>query len=256
MPITALLRHAALACCAMTAAHAATPERDAWRDARQLVLVTTADWNAAGGTLRTYARDDDGAWHSVGEPVTVTIGRAGSAWGLGLHGAHDGPVKREGDGRSPAGAFRLGDAFGYAASAQTALPYIAMQATHWCVDVAASPLYNRIVDTRVVGDAAIAGSTEPMRRDIHADGDVRYRAGFVIAHNAHNVPNAGSCIFAHLWRTPGEATSGCTAMDEPAMQRLYAWLAPELMPVFVLLPQHEYATLRAGWRLPDLTETP
>jgi len=44
------------------------------------------------------------------------LGRAGLAWGLGLHGnpPFPGPIKREGDGRSPAGAFELSSAFGYA----------------------------------------------------------------------------------------------------------------------------------------------
>lgn len=68
---------------------------------------------------------------------------------------------REGDGRSPAGAFAVGAAFGYADSAITALPYEPMDANDWCIDVSASLLYNRIVDAAEVGVDAIAGSTEP-----------------------------------------------------------------------------------------------
>ncbi|MCQ4163751.1 hypothetical protein NM961_03395 [Tahibacter sp. P2K] len=218
-----------------------------------MVLVTTPDWNADHGKLRTFLRKD-GRWKAEGRAVNVSIGRAGSAWGLGLHDRHAGPRKREGDGRSPAGVFRLGTAFGYAGTLRTALPYAAMQATHYCVDVTSSPLYNRIVDTRDVGEAAVQGSTEPMRRDIHADGDVRYKAGFVIEHNSAGLAGGGSCIFAHLWRKPGEATSGCTAMDEAAMQRLLRWLDPKQMPVFVLLPQAEYAKLAAGWQLPPAAD--
>jgi L,D-peptidoglycan transpeptidase YkuD (ErfK/YbiS/YcfS/YnhG family) len=125
-----------------------------------------------------------------------------------------------------------------------------MEAADWCIDVPASPLYNRIVDAREVGDAAVAGSTEPMRRDLHAAGDQRYRLGFVIEHNAAARPGAGSCIFAHLWKAPGEATAGCTAMEEPAMQDLLAWLDPRRQPVFVLLPLAEYQRLWSHWRLP------
>jgi L,D-peptidoglycan transpeptidase YkuD (ErfK/YbiS/YcfS/YnhG family) len=73
---------------------------------------------------------------------------------------------------------------------------------YYCVDVNASPLYNRIVDTRVVGKEAVVGSTEPMRRDIHLNGDQLYKMGFVIEHNSQGTPAAGSCIFAHLWRSP------------------------------------------------------
>lgn len=232
---------------------AAEPEATRWHDANQLILVTTPDWNADHGELRTFLRKDS-RWKAAGRAIKVSIGRAGSAWGLGLHDAHAGPRKREGDGRSPAGVFRLGTAFGYADTLRTALPYAAMQATHYCVDVTSSPLYNRIVDTRDVGAAAVQGSTEPMRRDIHVGGDVRYKAGFVIEHNSAGLPGGGSCIFAHLWRKPGEPTSGCTAMDEAAMQQLLRWLDPKQMPVFVLLPQAEYAKLAADWQLPPVAD--
>jgi len=223
----------------------------AWSDARQLVLVTTAGWDATTGTLRTYARGDGGAWHEVGDAAPVSIGRGGSGWGIGLHPAQSGgPVKREGDGRAPAGVFAIGEAFGYAAQAPTALPYAQMQASNWCMDVVDSPLYNRIVDTRDVGQAAVQGSSEPMRRDVHEHGDQRYRSGFVIEHNPEARKGAGSCIFAHLWKAPGAPTAGCTAMADATMARLYSWLRPEAGPVFVLLPQAEYDRLRRPWDLP------
>lgn len=218
-------------------------------DARQLVIVTTADWAANTGQLRTFIRIGDN-WRATSAAVPVTIGRAGSAWGIGLHPAQPGPVKREGDGRAPAGVFAIGTAFGYAGKADTALSYAAMDADDWCIDVADSPLYNRIVDARALGADAIAGSTEPMRRDLHADGDQRYKLGFVIEHNTAGTRGAGSCIFAHLWKAPGEATAGCTAMDEPAMRNLLAWLQSAQRPVFVLLPQGEYDRLKHEWNLP------
>ena len=221
-----------------------------WRQARQLVLVTTPDWDAERGLLRRYERTTDG-WRELGDALPVVIGRSGSAWGLGLHDSgHPGPVKREGDGRSPAGVFGIGEAFGYAPAADTALPYAAMQASNYCVDVSGSPLYNRIVDADTVGAAAVAQATEPMRRDLHADGDQRYRLGFVIEHNMQAQPMAGSCIFAHLWKSQADPTTGCTAMAPAAMDAILGWLRPELDPVFVLLPIAEYTRLRSGWDLP------
>ena len=223
-----------------------------WSSARQLVLVTTADWDANQGTLQTFVKSD-GAWQLAAPGVPITIGREGAAWGVGLHPTQAGPAKKEGDGRSPAGVFRIGSAFGYADSVHTALAYTAMTATDYCVDVSTSPLYNRIVDTRVVGKKAIEGSTEPMRRDIHVNGDHRYKLGFVIEHNSSGGADLGSCIFAHVWKSPGEPTSGCTAMDESAMAALLAWLQPKEKPVFMLLPQQEYARLQVAWKLPPLT---
>ena len=227
-----------------------------WSNAQQVVVVVTPDWNANQGALRTYERAD-GKWRQVGESEPVTVGRNGSAWGLGLHpDPKAGPLKRESDGRSPAGVFGIGDAFGYAQHADTALPYDAMQASHYCMDVSGSPLYNRIVDAQAVGAEAVAGSTEPMRLDLHSAGDQRYRLGFVIEHNPQARRDAGSCIFAHLWRKPTESTAGCTAMDEPTMTRLLAWLRPDRHPVFVLLPAKEYAGLRDEWQLPALEPMP
>lgn len=218
--------------------------------AQQLVLVTTPDWNAPRGTLRAFELER-GVWREVGAAREVTIGRAGSAWGLGLHEAQaGGPQKREGDGRSPAGVFAIGSAFGYPPDMQSGLEYRAMDADDWCVDVPGSPLYNRIVDAREVGAEAVKDSTEPMRRDLHAGGDQRYRIGFVIDHNPAGEDRAGSCIFAHVWKSPADATAGCTAMSDVDMQALLGWLDRRRNPRFVLLPEAEYLRLRAAWRLP------
>jgi len=241
-----------LAACASRQAPEA-PEPDAIASAGQLVIVTSAGWDDTQGSLRRFERDGDG-WREVGAATPVMLGRSGSAWGVGVHpqpsDAVAGPRKHEGDGRAPAGIFRIGTAFGYPATTDTALPYAAMDDGDWCIDVADSPLYNRIVNVRDVGRDAIAGSTEPMRRDLHADGDVRYRLGFVIEHNPQAHAGRGSCIFAHLWRKPGETTAGCTAMDEAAMQGLLAWLDDDRRPLFVLLPRPVYDELRQAWRLP------
>jgi L,D-peptidoglycan transpeptidase YkuD (ErfK/YbiS/YcfS/YnhG family) len=246
----------ALACLALPVGCAwqrvASSEASHWRQARQLVLVTTADWSADRGLLRRYDRTSHG-WRQVGDAQPVMLGRNGSAWGLGLHDAgRPGPVKREGDGRSPAGVFAIGEAFGYAPTAHTSLPYAPMQASNYCVDVSGSPLYNRIVDADVVGAAAVAQATEPMRRDLHAGGDQRYRLGFVIRHNIQAAPMAGSCIFAHLWKSPDDPTTGCTAMAPAAMDAVLGWLQPARNPVFVLLPLAEYAHLRSTWGLPAI----
>ena len=88
----------------------------------QLVLVTTADWNATQGRLQRYLFEG-GRWLAVGAPVEVSIGRNGAAWGRGLRAtpSDGGPLKREGDGRAPAGLFAIGTAFGYGETARTAV---------------------------------------------------------------------------------------------------------------------------------------
>src|SRR5262245_39214417 len=56
----------------------------AWSQARQLVLVTTSDWNTTTGELRRFERDG-AQWRQIGETAPVSVGRAGTAWGIGLH---------------------------------------------------------------------------------------------------------------------------------------------------------------------------
>lgn len=217
---------------------------------RQLVVVVTDGWDSDHGVLSLWQRSTGAGWSRTHAPVAVTVGRKGSAWGLGLHGTQPGVQKREGDGRSPAGVFAIGPSFGAAPAFDTRLPYQHMDAGDWCIDVPASPLYNRIVDVAEVGEAAIEGSTEPMRRDLHADGDQRYSRGLVVQHNVGASSGAGSCIFVHVWGAPGQPTAGCTAMDGAALDRLLAALDPSLSPRFVLLPLSEYRRLAAEWQLP------
>ena len=248
--LSAMLLLATLGGCAMQ--HRATPPPD-WSASGQIILVLIPDWNSSNATLRAFERSGK-AWRLEGEPIPAVIGRSGAAWGLGLHPPQQGPVKREGDGRSPAGIFSIGTAFGYASSIATALAYDALGPGEYCVDVSGSPLYNRIVDSATAGAAAVAGSTEPMRRDIHANGDQAYKLGFVVEHNAGGLRDAGSCIFVHLWKSADSTTAGCTAMAEPALRRLLAWLQPQRHPLFVLLPQAEYRRLRTAWQLPEVAE--
>lgn len=255
--LPALLAALALTCIAPSQAGrlSAQPARTqpATVQADQLVVVVTADWDANQGRLRTYERTAQG-WAASGPAFAVAIGRHGSAWGLGLHEGQGKPRKQEGDGRSPAGIFALGPAFGYGARIDSAMPYRQMQADSWCIDVPESPLYNRIVDASDVGAKAVLGSSEPMRLDLHHEGDPRYREGLVIGHNANALPRQGSCIFAHLWRSPGETTAGCTAMAPADMQRLLKWLRPDRHPQFVLLPAAEYRRHQNAWKLPALAE--
>src|SRR5437588_11646073 len=79
----------------------------------QVVVVTTSDWNAAEGTLQRFDRDGpEKKWKAVGEAFPVVVGKNGLGWGSGVmptdkvRAASD-PVKKEGDGKAPAGIFLL-----------------------------------------------------------------------------------------------------------------------------------------------------
>ena len=121
---------------------------------RQALVVKTTAWTSSQGLLQCYERSSGTApWRPVGPTIPVVVGRNGLGRGVGLHpegsagfcppgkeaskrqtgsesapaagkenreGSGSGdtsdhaPVKREGDGRAPAGIFSLSGAFGYA----------------------------------------------------------------------------------------------------------------------------------------------
>ena len=225
---------------------------------RQLILVTTPDWTATDGTLQRYERRAGGPWTPVGRGTPVVVGRSGLGWGRGLHGRQDGPQKREGDGRAPAGVFRLPAAFGYADRVETGLPYLASHASTQCVDDVDSRSYGLVLDSAAVADADWV-SRERMRRD-----DALYQLGVVVAHNGPGVaetllsglptsetdPGGGSCIFLHVWRGAGTSTAGCTAGPEGALASTLAWLDADADPVLVQLPAAQRALLGEMWGLP------
>jgi D-alanyl-D-alanine dipeptidase len=244
-----------LLACAPPAEPDAAPEPLA--RATQLVLVRTADWDASTGELHRFERDGlDGSWRPLDggvAPTAVVIGRSGLGWGVGFDSlaaapGTAGPRKREGDGRSPAGAFALDRAFGFApADSMTSvgLPYLALGPGTECVDDTGSTHYASIVDREALPEADWR-SAERMRSI------PLYRLGVVADYNTGAVPGRGSCIFLHLWDGPASTTSGCTAMAPDPLTALVAWLDADARPALVQLPAEAYEELRSGWGLPSL----
>jgi D-alanyl-D-alanine dipeptidase len=214
---------------------------------RQLILVTTRDWDVVEGKLLRFERKNTNSeWQQVGEEVPVVVGRGGLGWGAGINErTGEGPVKKEGDGKSPAGVFSLSNAFGFAAEAPGLhVPYTMLTPTIECVDDVNSRQYNLIVDRNKVSKVDWT-SSERMRS---VEG---YRWGVVVNHNANPpVAGRGSCIFLHVWAGPEKGTAGCTAMEQPNLEALLRWLDAKKNPTLVQLPEAEYTRLRSIWRLP------
>jgi len=232
--------------------HAAEPRP--MRASTQLLVVTTSDWNSVQGTLQRYQRTSAaGKWQPVGSPVEVVVGKNGLGWGTGIVAVEQlkepeatDPVKKEGDGRAPAGIFRLSGAFGYAAQKQSAwkMPYISLTPSVECVDDPASGFYNRVLDRASVKPDW--NSSEHMLRN-----DELYRWGIIVDHNSAP-PRAGdgSCIFLHIWRGAGQGTVGCTAMPREQLESVLAWLDPANKPLLVQLPLPQYRRLQSRLKLP------
>jgi D-alanyl-D-alanine dipeptidase len=229
----------ALIAIALSSCATAPTQKNLFGDSTQLIVVTTPDWDATKGTLTVHERKN-GTWIAIGDAIPVVVGRTGLAWGDGLalplH--HDGPVKKEGDGKAPAGLFALTSLFGYAQSSSARMPYITAMPTVECVDDVASPHYNKIVDTQDI-PKTWTSSENMLRRD-----DL-YREGVVVAHNSNPpVAGRGSCIFLHLWSGPDSTTAGCTAMSGENLARLTQWLDANRHPLLLQLPQAQFDALQ------------
>jgi D-alanyl-D-alanine dipeptidase len=249
--------------CASAPAQDGTLRSDALDLSTQMIAVTTSDWNAVEGRLLRYERATvDEKWSLVGEPISIVVGRTGLAWGVGVVPTNDvevrlagDPIKREGDGKSPAGIFALGTAFGYASEPFQGLkmPYLNLTPSIECIDDPGSKHYNRIVDRSVV--APDWNSSEHMR-----DAGESYRWGVVIDYNGTVTgdanlpkPGGGSCVFLHIWHSHDQGTVGCTAMPQTDLKTLMTWLDPAHKPVLVQLPEPTYERLISRWMLPKLS---
>lgn len=194
--------------------HADTPE-----NIGQILLVKEERFLFFTSRKIYLLEKNDTAWREAISPIDAVIGRNGFA-----------PTgeKREGDGRTPSGIYRLGTAFGYAPSIATKMPYRQSLADDLWVDDPAAPDYNRWVkqsETR-------AASYEKMRRD-----DDLYKYGLVIEYNTRKViENYGSAIFLHVWAGSGSTTAGCVAVSEEDILKILAWLDPVQNPVIFLNP--------------------
>jgi L,D-peptidoglycan transpeptidase YkuD (ErfK/YbiS/YcfS/YnhG family) len=218
----------------------------------QLLLVVVPEWSATQGYLYRFERADlNCPWVAVASPIAVSIGKNGMAWGRGMHDQQAGPVKKESDGKSPAGIFSLGLVFGDEAHQYCAkhMPFLLIDDDLECIDDPHSIHYNRFVRAKSEKNRDW-GSSEKMKEI----GFV-YALGAVIQHNMDPVcPSMGSAIFMHIWRYPNHPTAGCTAMEEKDLIEIVSWLDEKKHPVLVQLPLEEYIRLKNQWQLPSVRD--
>jgi L,D-peptidoglycan transpeptidase YkuD (ErfK/YbiS/YcfS/YnhG family) len=211
----------------------------------QVLLATTAGWDAPLAEVRRFERIG-GVWRSVGGTAAAAVGRHGLGWGIGLHRDGEGPRKQEGDGRAPAGVFRLGPAFGYASAppAGSRMSYRQATARDYFVDDVDSADYNRwrrIPEGEPNDPSSRWRSFERMR--LRSDA---YEHGIVVGHNPARIPGRGSAIFVHVWAGPGKGSSGCLVMAKDDLLGVLRWLRDEAAPVLVQVPQHELPRLHCA----------
>ena len=204
---------------------------------KQLIVVTTQNWSTPNGMLQRYEKADK-EWKKIGKTINIKLGRNGLGWGIGLHTIPKDAkiIKKEGDGKAPAGIFTLKQAFGYQPFVVT-YPYEVYRSTDHCVDDVNSKLYNKIVDSNKVHIDYKSKEHMKFPKDY-------YKYGIVVNHNhideAGAVKGAGSCIFIHIKKIP---TAGCTVMKENEIKEIIKWLDVESEPLLVQGVKDDIANL-------------
>ena len=171
------------------------------------ILATLEGWEIIGGKWTKRIT------------VPATVGKSGLATP---------EVKKEGDGKTPAGLYRLERAFGYAETIKTGLTYRQATATDLWVDDAAHADYNKWVTAPTK-----AKSFEDMKRK-----DDLYEIGAVIEYNTDPVvPGKGSAIFLHVWGGPDKPTAGCVAIEKSKLSDLLEALDRKKSPMIAIVIQ-------------------
>jgi L,D-peptidoglycan transpeptidase YkuD (ErfK/YbiS/YcfS/YnhG family) len=178
----------------------------------QLVTVQ-APPHATVAALSLWTRNG-ACWRRVAGPWQARLGRSG----LSAH-------KREGDGATPAGTYRLGPtAYGIAPNPGVRLRYHRLTCGDWWDEDPGSPSYNTFRHVACGARPAFGGGSEALWRIAP-----QYRYFAVIDYNtAPVVRGRGSAIFLHV---AVGATAGCVSLPEAQLVQLLRWLRPASQPL-------------------------
>ena len=194
----------------------------------QIILVYNDGISNTIGKLMGFEKTDDN-WQKSFTPSTVNIGKNGFA--------SEGK-KREGDGKTPSGIFKIGSAFGYEDNLENEINFIELDNNHYWISNPESDDYNKLVEY-ISSDR----QDEKMRRNDHL-----YKYGIIIRYNMDEVvKNLGSAIFIHVERREGSPTAGCVSFEEEKVVELIEWLRPEKNPIIMMGTQKEIFQGRIRW---------
>lgn len=130
---------------------------------------------------------------------------------LGRTGLVD--TKREGDGGTPRGVFRLEHVYyrpDRIVPPKTLLPISPIRRTYGWSDDPCDPLYNQFVDL-----------PHAFRHERLWRSDGLYDCVVVFSANRNPVtPGRGSALFMHVWRGPRQPTAGCVAFAKSTLMAL------------------------------------
>ena len=186
---------------------------------RQLILVYNDRPDRVLCQFRRYEKDENGRWFEVAPVIHSNVGRAGIA-----------PFeeKREGDMRTPSGAYPMGFAFGYEADIELRWPYVVVTPEHYWISDSEDPLYNQMTTEKPKTD-----NFEYLRRD-----DDAYKYAAVVEYNMRPIEKyKGSAIFFHVESGYDKGSAGCITVPEEDVVEVLQWLDPEKSPYMLIRTQ-------------------
>jgi L,D-peptidoglycan transpeptidase YkuD (ErfK/YbiS/YcfS/YnhG family) len=186
--------------------------------ATQLITVVAVRGRSTTGSLRLWRKSGE-CWLAVDGPWTAHLGRNGVS-----------VTKREGDKRTPAGAFGIQPVmYGVGANPGVRYRYHRIVCGDWWVEDIRSPFYNRFHHARCGKKPPFRVTSEDMSRS-----PISYRYLAVIDYNTHPiVPGRGSGIFLHV-SAGGHPTLGCVSLTRAQLVTVLLWLDPAAAPQIVI----------------------
>lgn len=179
----------------------------------QLITVEASSRSSTRASLRLWRREGR-CWTPAGGPWAARVGRNG------LSGN-----RREGDGTTPTGTYRIGRTmYGIAPDPGVRYRYRRIVCGDYWVEDPSSPSYNRFRHVP-------CGQTPPFRVTGERlwQATTAYRHFAVVEFNTDPVvPGRGSGIFLHA--TTGGPTNGCISLPLAQLRQVLRWLQPSASP--------------------------
>ena len=181
--------------------------------ASQLITVEAANARTTHASLRIWRRSG-GCWVAAGGPYAARLGWNGLS-----------ADRREGDGTTPAGTFRIHPTmYGNEPNPGVRFRYRRVRCGDWWNEDPSSPTYNTFQHVP-------CGARPPFR--VVSRGMWQERRAYpylaVIEFNMRPVvPGRGSGIFLHA--ATGGSTNGCVSIAKANLRRVLRWLRPAATP--------------------------
>ena len=201
----------------------------------QVLFVKTLSDSSIHGTMFLYERKNNHKSWKLKDSFNIVVGEHGlgkdATSFINLNNITQ--TKYEGDGKSPAGVFKLGPVFSYHKLKKLHMPFVQVDTNFYCVDDYRSTYYNTLI--RADTTQHNFNSFEYMKRT-----DSLYEYGVWVNYNINPVKATnGSCIFIHIWRNENSGTAGCTAMAKDNILELIYWLNKKRNPVLLQIVENK-----------------